>query len=101
MEWCAAHATAMHAEVIAVFSIDLPVYAASGFGYLPIPEPTEPDHDNLRDVMQREWCAPLSKASIPFRAVVLDGSPAFAELLLGSTSHQLSLHLNRPLVIVP
>jgi nucleotide-binding universal stress UspA family protein len=65
------------------------------------------------------------KASIPFRTVVLDGTPAsaiialadkeeadlvvtgrrgrggFAELLLGSTSHQLSLHLNRPLVIVP
>jgi nucleotide-binding universal stress UspA family protein len=125
VEWCAVHARALDAEVVAVFSIDLPVYGASGFGYLPIPTPAEPDREELHDVMQREWCAPLSKASVPFRAVVMDGSAApaiialaekegadlvvtgrrgrggFTELLLGSTSHQLSLHLNRPLVIVP
>ena len=123
--WCAAYAAALDAEVVAVFSIDLPVYAASAFGYMPIPEPIEPDHDEIRGLMEREWCLALSNAGIPFRAVVTDGSPAsaiialaekenadlvvtgrrgrggFAELLLGSTSHQLSLHLDRPLVIIP
>ena len=125
LEWCAAHAPALGAEVVAVFSVELPVYSASGFGYLPIPTPTEPDREALHDVIKDEWCAPLAKASVPFRAVVMDGSPApaiialaekegadlvvtgrrgrggFAELLLGSTSHQLSHHLDRPLVIVP
>ncbi len=125
VEWCAAHAIAMGAEVIAVHAIEMPVYAASGFGYVPLPAPSEPDRDEIRDVIEREWCAPLSKASVPFRVELMDGAPAsalmtaaehadadlvvtgrrgrggFAELLLGSTSHQLSHHLDRPLVIVP
>jgi len=125
VEWCAAHASALGAEVVAVYCLEMPVYAASGFGYVPLPVPTEPDREEILDLVQREWCAPLSKASVPFRAVVTEGSPAslimsvageegadlvvtgrrgrggFAELLLGSTSHQLSHHLDRPLVIVP
>jgi len=125
VEWCATYAAALEAEVVAVHSIEIPVYAASGFGAVPLPMPTEPDREALREVVEREWCAPLAKAKVPFRVVVTDGSPApsimsiaehedadlvvtgrrgrggFAELLLGSTSHQLSHHLNRPLVIVP
>ncbi len=115
----------MEAEVVAVYSIDIPVYAGSPFGYVPRPVPSEPDRDELRDVIQREWCAPLSEANVPFRVVLSDGKPApaiiavakkeaadlvvtgrrgrggFAELLLGSTSHALSHHLERPLLIVP
>ena len=127
VEWCAAHAAALGAEVVAVFSLDIPIYAASGFGIAPIPAPLppEPDRGVVRDEIEREWCAPLSNAKVPFRVVVTDGEPApaimavaeketadlvvtgrrgrggFAELLLGSTSHALSHHLNRPLVIVP
>jgi nucleotide-binding universal stress UspA family protein len=125
VEWCAAHAKEMEAEVVAVYSIEMPVYAASGFGAVSLPVPSEPDRDELRDVMRRDWCAPLSKATVPFRVELMDGAPApaiialaereaadlvvtgrrgrggFAELLLGSTSHQLSHHLDRPLVIVP
>jgi nucleotide-binding universal stress UspA family protein len=125
VEWCATYAGALKAEVVAVFSVELPVYGASGFGYLPIPVPAEPDREALLEVVRDEWCAALKKADIPFRAVIMDGAPSpaimaladdenadlvvtgrrgrggFAELLLGSTSHQLSHHLNRPLVIVP
>jgi nucleotide-binding universal stress UspA family protein len=125
VKWCAAHATAMKAEVVAVYSIEMPVYATGGFGAVSLPVPSEPDRDELRDVMRREWCAPLSKANVPFRVELMDEAPApaiisvaeredadlvvtgrrgrggFAELLLGSTSHQLSHHLDRPLVIVP
>ena len=74
---------------------------------------------------RREAFAPLAPSGIAFRAVVVEGSPAaalielarkedvdlvvagrrgrggFAELLLGSTTHHLSHHLDRPLVIVP
>jgi nucleotide-binding universal stress UspA family protein len=125
VEWCAAHAASMDAEVVAVHSIELPIYAASGFGAVPLPIPTEPDREALREVVQSEWCAPMGNAKVRYRVVITEGAPApaimaiaekegadlvvsgrrgrggFAELLLGSTSHQLSHHLDRPLVIVP
>jgi nucleotide-binding universal stress UspA family protein len=127
VEWCAAYAPALGAEVVVVHSLDLPVFAASGYGLVsvPLPLPFEPDHDEVREEVERKWCAPLAKADVVFRIVVSDGSPAqvimdlaakedadlvvtgrrgrggFAELLLGSTSHHLSHHLDRPLVIVP
>jgi len=113
------------AEVVAVHSIDVPLDRGYPFGYLPLPLPSEPDRDELHDGIQREWCAPLSKANVPFRVVLSDGPTAsaiialakkesadlvvtgrrgrggFAELLLGSTSHALSHHLERPLLIIP
>jgi nucleotide-binding universal stress UspA family protein len=125
VEWCAAHAPALDAEIVAVHSIELPLYAAGGFGLVALPVPTEPDRDAIGEVMQREWCGPLTEAGVSLRCVVADGSPAgsiidvakreeadlvvtgrrglggFAELLLGSTSHELAHHLDRPLVIVP
>ncbi len=125
VEWCATHAATLEAEVVAVYSIEMPVYAVSPFGYMPTPVSWEPDREELHDAIQREWCAPLSKANIPFRVVLSDGPPApaiiavakneaadlvvtgrrgrggFAELLLGSTSHALSHHLDRPLMIIP
>ena len=129
VEWCAAHGAAMEAEVVAVHAIEIPVYArcdrCGGSGGVPLPVVSESDRDELRDVIRRESCAPLSKANVPFSVELIDGAPAaaimaaaehadadlvvtgrrgrggFAELLLGSTSHQLSHHLDRPLVIVP
>jgi nucleotide-binding universal stress UspA family protein len=129
LEWCAAHAEALGAEVVAAFAIDLPIYAASGFGFAPIPVPfpevTEAERERLHETINGDWCAPLTKAGVTFRGVVIDGSPAvalmaladkenadlvvvgrrgrggFVELLLGSTTHHLSHHLDRPLVIVP
>lgn len=127
--WCAANAKALGAEVIAAFAVDLPIYAASGFGFAPIPVPlpevAEAERERLHETIKGDWCAQLAKAGVPFRGIVIDGSPAwalmaladkenaslvvvgrrglggFAELLLGSTSHHLSHHLDRPLVIVP
>ena len=125
VEWCASHAAELSAEVVVVHSIEMPAYAASAFGAVPLPVPTEPDRDALRDLVEREWCSALTKAGVPFRVVLMDGPPApaiialaekeaadlvvtgrrgrggFAELLLGSTSHQLSHHVDRLLVIVP
>ena len=125
LSWCAAHVPALATDVVVVHSIEIPAYAASAFGAVPLPVPAEPDRDELRELVEREWCAPLTKAGVAFRVVLADGPPAaaiiavaekeaadlvvtgrrgrggFAELLLGSTSHQLSHHLERPLVIVP
>lgn len=125
VEWCATHGEGMGAEVVAVHSIEMPVYAASGFGAVPLPVSPEPDREQLRNLIETEWCLSLTKERVPFRVVVMDGPPAasiialavredadlvvtgrrgrggFAELLLGSTTHHLSHHLDRPLVIVP
>ena len=75
--------------------------------------------------MTRDWSKPLADAGVPFRVTLVDGDPTtalieaarsedasfvvtgrrglsgFKELVLGSTSHNLSHHLDRPLVIVP
>ena len=126
VEWCAQHAAALGAEVVAVHSIELPAFVgAAGFGAIPVPVPYEPDHDEVRAVMQRDWCACLADSGINYRLLVSNGPPAetlmnvaeaegadlvvtgrrglggFGELLLGSTTHHLSHHLGRPLLIVP
>jgi nucleotide-binding universal stress UspA family protein len=76
-------------------------------------------------VVTTQWCEPLAKAGVPYRVVLMDSDPAlaimqaaktenadlvvagrrgrggFAELVLGSTTHVLTHHLDLPLVIVP
>ena len=124
--WCAEHAPALKAEVVVVHSVDIPLFVSSEFGIGPIALPMPPELylDELRGVIEREWCAALTAAKVAFRVELTDGAPApaimavaereaadlvvvgrrgrggFAELLLGSTSHHLSHHLGRPLLIV-
>jgi nucleotide-binding universal stress UspA family protein len=124
VEWCAAHAPALDAEVVALYVVEMSVLAASSVSLAPLPTLSEADRERLLDVVTREWCAPLAANGVSFRVVMLDGSAAstimevadkedadlvvtgrrglrgFSELLLGSTSHQLTLHLHRPLLII-
>jgi nucleotide-binding universal stress UspA family protein len=124
VQWCAAHAPSFGAEVIVVHAIDVPISLAMG-PYYAAPELTPQQREELRDVVGRDWCKPLADAGVAYRLALVNGRPAaaiiqtarnvqadlvvcgrrghggFAELLLGSTSHQLSHHLDRPLVIVP
>jgi len=123
--WCAAHAAAFDATVVAVHVIETPAYGSAMGPYVSLPPLTATQLDELRDVVARDWCKPLADAGIAFRVALMEGSAAraimdaadkenaelvvtgrrgrggFAELLLGSTSHHLSHHLARPLVIVP
>jgi nucleotide-binding universal stress UspA family protein len=124
VEWCATHAPGLHAEVVAAYAVETIVCPPDPFGYAAMPPP-RPDPDELRRRIDQEWCTPLTRAGVPCRVVVEDGPASlaliaaaqregadlvvvgrrgrggFAELLLGSTSHALSHHLDRPLVIVP
>ena len=124
VRWCAAHAPAFGAEVVVVHAIGVPVPLAMG-PYYAYPGLTPEQRDELRDVVGRDWCKPLADSGVSYRVVLVEDSPAaaiiqtahneqaalvvtgrrgrggFAELLLGSTSHQLSHNLDRPLVIVP
>jgi nucleotide-binding universal stress UspA family protein len=123
--WCAQNAPALDAEVVAIHALETPVYAAPGMLSLPYPPLGQEQRDELRDVVSRDWCKALADAGVPYRALLVEGSPTivlidaaraenaalvvvgrrgrggFAELVLGSTSHQLTHHLDRPLVIVP
>jgi nucleotide-binding universal stress UspA family protein len=125
VEWCAAHAAALDADVVVVHAIAMPVVVPPPSSALSLPQFMPVDRDELTRVVTEQWCAPLHRASVPFRVVLKDGAAApaiievaneedadlvvtgtrgrggFAELLVGSTSHALSHHLHRPLVIVP
>jgi nucleotide-binding universal stress UspA family protein len=125
LEWCARHAGALDGEVVAVHAVEIPVYASSGAPYVPLAPLSDEDRERLRDVVDRDWCSALHDSGVDVRVVVADGTAAtvvmkvgddegadlvvtgrrglsgFKELLLGSTSHQLSHHLDRPILIVP
>lgn len=125
VEWCARHAPLLSADVVAVHALDVPVYAIPTMAYVPVPPMPDETREELREIVRGQWCEPLARAGVPFRAVLAEGPAAaviieqaraedadlvvtgrrgrggFAELLLGSTSHSLTHHLDRPLVIVP
>ena len=125
VEWCAAQAGALRCEVVVVHAIDLPIYLGMGLPYMSPPDLTERQRKELRDLATGEWCKPLADAGVAHRVVLKEGFAAevilcvarsedaqlvvtgrrgrggFAELVLGSTSHALTHHIDRPLVIVP
>ena len=125
VQWCADHAPALGADVVAVHAIEMPVVVSPMSGSFQLPEFRPADREALTEVATEQWCAPLAKAGVAFRVLLKDGDPSyviiqaaqtenadlvvtgrrgrggFAELLLGSTSHALSHHLQRPLLIVP
>ncbi|MFM8973597.1 MAG: universal stress protein [Actinomycetota bacterium] len=125
IEWCARHAVRLGADVVVVHAVDLPLAGAPGIGYAPLPPLTGEERDDLTAIVRDRWSAALATAGVDSRVEVVDGPAAtalkdaarandaelvvvgrrgrggFAELLLGSTSHHLSHHLDRPLVIVP
>jgi nucleotide-binding universal stress UspA family protein len=123
--WCAKYAVALDAEVVAVHAIDIAVYVSPLTVSVPPPPLSPEERDELREHITAVWCAPLTKATVPFRVLLMDSEPAlaimqaartehadlvvtgrrgrggFAELVLGSTTYALTHHLDRPLLIVP
>jgi nucleotide-binding universal stress UspA family protein len=81
--------------------------------------------DELRKQFENEWTAPLKLAGVKYRTIFEAGPPAptmiaiardqhpglivtgsrglggFGELLLGSVSHELVLHAQLPVVVIP
>lgn len=123
LRWCAEIAPSLGAEVVAVHAISIPF---EGLSSLEVPANPVIDEQWLQDLettLADEWCAPL--ADLPHRSQVIEGHPAhvivavardedasmivagsrgrggFSELLLGSVSHQLTHHADRPVVIIP
>lgn len=106
-------------------AIDMPVYLSTVETSLPISPPSLEYRAELSEYVTTVWCAPLAKANVSYRVLVVDENPAptiinaakteqadlvvtgrrgsggFAELVLGGICYTLVHHLDRPLVIVP
>jgi nucleotide-binding universal stress UspA family protein len=122
VKWAIRLAKGMGSQVIAVYAIDIPVY-------FPEPEELPFVLDDtwragMKSDLEDRWCRPLKVAGVRYRAVMEDGRAAtviaevaerekadvivvgrrgrggVAELLLGSTSHELALHSRQPVLVV-
>ena len=123
VEWTARLAKALRSEVIAVYALDIPVALPDPYT-MPFYLDGKVRAGIERDLVTK-WCRPLKTAGVKFRALLQDGRPAsvildvadrekaglivvgrrgrgeVAELLLGSVSHEVSLHSKRPVLLVP
>jgi nucleotide-binding universal stress UspA family protein len=122
IKWTIRLAKGMGSQVIAVYAVDIPIY-------FPEPEelPFVLDQEwraGMQSEFEDKWCKALKVAGVRYRAVMEDGRAAtvitavaerenadvivvgrrgkggVAELLLGSTSHELVLHSTRPVLVV-
>ncbi len=123
VRWCADHAIGLGDEVVAVHVMASPVYI--GDAELPVARPSADQVKTLHDRVERDWCKPLADAGVAYRVTMTTGRPSdalvkqadsedaelvvvgrrgrggAAEVLLGSTTRELTHQLNRPLVTVP
>ena len=122
----AQRALAMAAEIARRFDLDLAVFHAIGLMTMIEGQhvPSEGHRDDLERLLRLEWCASLANdRDLRWRAELVYGSPADVlmkmgtgldasfvvvgsrgvgdELALGSTSHHVVHHCDRPVVVVP
>jgi nucleotide-binding universal stress UspA family protein len=107
------------AEVVAVHAVGLLAYLRPGAP----PLPSASCHNELQRVFEHEWCAMLRTAGVPYRTLLVEGEPVhallavaaeesawlivvgsrghreFAAVRLGSTSFQLVMASDRPVVV--
>jgi nucleotide-binding universal stress UspA family protein len=124
LAWAIELARAVKAEIVAVHVVELLTPSALGLGLAPIDLPDD-WVDDLKSRFENEWTAPLKQSGVRYRTVFERGVPAptliaiaqeqhpdlivtgsrglggFSELLLGSVSHQLVLHAQLPVVVIP
>lgn len=132
LRWTARLASMTGSEVIAVHALERPAYAGGYvpwmFGMASSPEGWNEEWlrwaDRVRRQLTDEWCEPLRRAGVAFRADVILGGVGellasirdqradllivgrrglggFRELVVGSFSHQLIHHSPIPVLVVP
>jgi nucleotide-binding universal stress UspA family protein len=123
--WAIRMAQGMGSEVVAVFAIDIPVWFADSYVTIPQPQFDPEWRREMQQAFEERWCKPLKDAGVKFRTMMEDGRPAslindiadrvnadviilgrrgrggVAELVLGSVSHELVLHSNRAVLLIP
>src|SRR6478672_6140763 len=87
VEWCAAHAAALDAEVVVVHAIDLPVVVSPLTATFPVPQFAPEDRDKVQKIVTEQWCSPLARASIPFGVVLKDSDAALALIQVAKAEH--------------
>jgi len=123
LNWAIRFARPLDAEIVAVFAVPPPTYI--GFGYDTVPPSLDPEwRVQMRSEMEQMWCCALRESGLPHRLVMEDGRPArviadiadredadlvvvgrrglggITEMLLGSVSHDLTHHCDRPVMVV-
>ena len=122
LKWTARLAKSLGSQVIAVYAVDIPAYYPEPYG-LPVQFDTD-WRAAIESDFENKWCKPLKVAGVRYRAVMQDGRAAsvitdvadrenadmvvvgrrgrggVAELLLGSTSHELVLHSKHPVLVI-
>lgn len=132
LAWAARFASATGAEVTAVHALEHPAYAGGYapwmFGMASSPSGWDQEWrnwaDQIRQRLTDDWCRPLTRAGVAFRAEVILGGVGellsyvreeradllvvgrrglggFRELVVGSFSHQLIHHSPIPVIVVP
>lgn len=124
LEWAIALARTFSAEIVAVHAIPLLAYLVDFYG---MAQPIQYDTGWAAEVkrqFEQDWSKPLRDSGLPYQLVLKDGRPAsviaetaeavdadlvlvgrrglggMAEVLLGSVSHELSLHCKRPVLLI-
>ena len=127
LEWAIALARRLDAEVVAayVYPPPNPYEYADGYSAI-VPVELDPGwRAEIRRLFEGEWTAALRGSGVKHRTLIGEGRPAtvlarvaedvdaglvvvgrrgrggFAELVLGSVSHELTLHCKRPVVVLP
>lgn len=122
VKWAVRMAKGMGSQVIAVYAVDVPMYFPQPYGI-----PVQFDEEwraAMKSEFEDKWCKPLKAAGVRYRTVMEDGRAASVvgavanrenadivvvgrrgrggvkELLLGSVSHALVLHSERPVLVI-
>jgi nucleotide-binding universal stress UspA family protein len=122
IKWAVRLAKGLGSQIIAIYAVDVPAYFPEPYG-LPVQFDTE-WRAALKEEFANKWCKPLKVSGIRYRTVMEDGRAAsvisdvadrenvdivvvgrrgrggVAELLLGSTSHELVMHSRHPVLVI-